>query len=244
MTKLLFLAAAGSLLLLTVPGPGLPRALASTNFGNTGTASGPDYSSATCTVFTGPRDLSVGGAVLASDEFVLAINNGTGNELSLTGRFHTSGANVLKLFPDKGQAESSFAAILRAQANDPHIKFRLEELTTDVNILPVVSGDIQVSCHVKLAGHVVTRAEASVPTGDPNDPATAQSFKIGNPVALKYNGTGIYYPRRKTGGGIERDHRIRHRRRVHSSTQSAAGPKGLFESELLARFRRLQMVDL
>jgi len=213
MRKMLFPAAAASLLLLTVPHPRSPLALASSNFGNTGSASGPDYSSATCTVFTGPRDLSVGGSALASDEFLLTINNGTGNGLSLTGKFGNADPNVLKLFPDKDQAESSFAAILRTQANDPQIKFRLAELSTNITILPVVSGDIQVSCHVKLAGHVVNRSDASVPTGDPNDPATGESFKLASPVALKYSGTGIYYPgvrsvtmanevaARDTGGG-------------------------------------------
>ena len=199
MPRLPSVAVAASLFLLTASGPRLPPAFASSNFGNTGTASGPDYTSATCTVFTGPRDLSVGSSVLASDEFVLTINNGTGNELFLTGTFDNSDPNVLKLFPDKGQAESSFTAILRAQANDPQINFRLEDLDTHVNILPVASGELQVSCHVKLTGHVASRSQGSVPTGDPNDPATGQRYKMGNPVALRYNGTGIYYPGVRSG---------------------------------------------
>jgi hypothetical protein len=187
------------MLLLTVPGLRPPLTFASSDFGNTGSASGPDYTPATCTVFTGPRDLSANGAALASDEFLLTINNGNGTELSLTGRFDNSHPADLKLLPNRAQAESSFAAILRAQANDPHIKFRLDGLSTDVHILPVVSGQIEVSCHVRLTGHALMRSEASVPTGDPDDPATGPSFKITNPVALKYSGTGIYYPGVRSG---------------------------------------------
>lgn len=193
MKKQSFKVTAVWLLFLLVLGLRSPLASASGNFGHTGSASGPDYSSATCTVFTGPRDLS-GGSVLASDEFLLTVDNGTGNELSVTGKFRNSGADVLELFPDKAQVESSFATILRAQANDPQIKFHLELLNTTVKILPVVSGQVHVDCHVTLTGQVVARQEASLPTGEANDPATAQDFKISNPVALKYNGTGIYYP--------------------------------------------------
>ena len=58
MTRLIFTIAAVALLLMTVPGPGLPPVHASSNFGDTGSASGPDFSSATCTVFTGPRELT------------------------------------------------------------------------------------------------------------------------------------------------------------------------------------------
>ena len=194
MTKLIFKVAAVLSVLLTLLGARLPLALAGSNFGNTGSSSGPDYTSATCTVFTGPRDLSVDGTALASDEFLLTIASANGTELSLTGKFDNSNPAVLKLFPDHAQAENSFAAVLRAQANDPQIKFRLDELSTNVQILPVISGEIEVSCHVKLTGHTAMRPDASVPTGDPSDPATGQSFKLSNPVALKYNGTGIYYP--------------------------------------------------
>ena len=58
----------------------------------------------------------------------------------------------------------------------------------------MVSGEIQVGCHVKLTGQAVSRSEGSVATGDPHDPGAGQSFKTSNPLALKYNGTGVYYP--------------------------------------------------
>ena len=94
------------------------------DFGTTGSFSGSDYSQGTCTIFTGPRQLS-SGASLADNEFLLTINNNNGTELSLQGTFNTGGPNGLDLTPNPTLAESAFTSVLQAQADDPTINFQL-----------------------------------------------------------------------------------------------------------------------
>ena len=49
-----------------------PLAFASSELETTGSFSGPDYSSATCTVYTGPRQVSTNGPILTGVRVVYA----------------------------------------------------------------------------------------------------------------------------------------------------------------------------
>jgi hypothetical protein len=182
-------------LALVIFSPRLEPTFASSydDFGTTGSFSGLDYSQGTCTIFTGPRQLS-SGASLADNEFLLTINNNNGTELSLQGTFNTGGPNGLDLTPNPTLAESAFTSVLQAQADDPTINFQLERLTATATLLPVASSVQQADCTVQLAGNVIMGSEAAVPTGLLGDPATDDKFSIFDPVTVNYKGVGTYYP--------------------------------------------------
>jgi hypothetical protein len=166
-------------------------AIASSDFSATGSFSVSSYDSATCSVFTGPRTISEGGASLPPNEFLLRIDS-DGLALELQGNFAIDKSGVLKLSPNKALAQNSFETILHSQSGDPNIGLRLQELQARVTILPVASGQTHALCNVLLTGHVTEKAPGTVPTGNPADPAQDLSFTIRNPVTLHFKGTGTY----------------------------------------------------
>lgn len=82
------------------------------DLGITGSFSAPDYSSGTCEIFTGPRQISVSTS-LADNEFLLKIQNGNGTELSLQGTFRSKHNGQLELFPNRGVTQTTFTDTLQ-----------------------------------------------------------------------------------------------------------------------------------
>jgi hypothetical protein len=190
--KSIFAVAVALQCVLLVYTPQLRPALASSydDFGLSGSLSGTNYSSGTCEIFTGPRQLSSGGS-LGDNEFLLTISNGSGVELSLQGTFKSKSDGQLELSPNRKLAESSFTEILQAQAGDPTVSFELHELTTSVKVLPDTSDVEQADCGVHLTGDVTMGSEASAATG--NSEAMDDSFAVTNPVTVDYKGLGRYF---------------------------------------------------
>ncbi len=159
------------------------------DFGLTGSLSAPDYSAGTCDILTGPRQLSTGQS-LAANEFLMTIRNGNGVELSLQGTFQSDQAGRLYLSPDHASAETAFTNILKTQAGDPSIKFRLKQVSASASILPIASNVEQADCRADLTGEVTMNSEAAAANGSSG--AIDDNFSVSNPITVSYKGLGTY----------------------------------------------------